>query len=108
MAIKCCRNCVPPKRYPGCHDKCNKYLEEKAKWEEAKAKSGEKTEEEEKQEAEELIKQVSEANNAQFAGLMSKYNKGYVGRFSNLSTTLVCTLLVGQTSNKIFSFLIFS
>ena len=39
MAIKCCRNCVPPKRYPGCHDKCNKYLEEKAKWEEAKAKA---------------------------------------------------------------------
>ena len=36
MSIKCCKDCVPPTRYPRCHDKCNKYLEEKAKWEEAK------------------------------------------------------------------------
>ena len=39
MAIKCCKDCVPPTRYPGCHAKCNKYLEEKAEWEEAKAKA---------------------------------------------------------------------
>lgn len=36
MVIKCCKDCVPPTRYPGCHAKCNKYLEEKAKWEEEK------------------------------------------------------------------------
>lgn len=36
MPIKCCKDCVPPTRYPGCHDKCNKYLKEKAKWEEEK------------------------------------------------------------------------
>lgn len=36
MPIKCCKDCVPPQRYPGCHAKCNKYLEEKAKWEEEK------------------------------------------------------------------------
>lgn len=37
--IKCCKDCVPPTRYPGCHDKCSKYLEEKAKLEEIKAKA---------------------------------------------------------------------
>ena len=36
MAIKCCKNCVPPTRHLGCHAKCNKYLEEKAKWEKEK------------------------------------------------------------------------
>lgn len=36
MPIKCCKDCMPPTRYPGCHAKCNKYLEEKAKWEEEK------------------------------------------------------------------------
>ena len=39
MPIKCCRDCVPPTRYPGCHAKCNKYLEEKAEWEKEKAKA---------------------------------------------------------------------
>ena len=39
MPIKCCKNCVPPTRYLGCHAKCNKYLEEKAKWEDEKAKA---------------------------------------------------------------------
>lgn len=28
--ITCCRNCVPPKRYPGCHDHCPEYLAQKA------------------------------------------------------------------------------
>lgn len=23
--IDCCRYCVPPERYPGCHDRCSKY-----------------------------------------------------------------------------------
>ena len=36
MPIKCCKDCVPPQRFPGCHAKCSKYLEEKAKWEEEK------------------------------------------------------------------------
>lgn len=34
--IKCCKDCVPPTRHPGCHTKCNKYLKEKAEWEEVK------------------------------------------------------------------------
>lgn len=29
MAIKCCNGCVPPKRYPGCHDHCEEYIKEK-------------------------------------------------------------------------------
>lgn len=37
MAIKCCKDCVPPTRYPGCHAKCEQYKAEKAKWEEEKA-----------------------------------------------------------------------
>ena len=36
MAIKCCKDCVPPTRYPGCHAKCSKYLEEKAEYEKQK------------------------------------------------------------------------
>lgn len=27
--IKCCKNCVPPKRYPGCGAKCEAYIAEK-------------------------------------------------------------------------------
>jgi len=30
MAIECCRNCVAPKRYPGCHDHCPEYQAAKA------------------------------------------------------------------------------
>ena len=29
MAISCCRYCVAPKRYPGCHGNCSEYLAEK-------------------------------------------------------------------------------
>ena len=29
MAIQCCRHCVAPKRYPGCHDHCPEYQAEK-------------------------------------------------------------------------------
>lgn len=36
MAIKYCKDCVPPTRYPGCHAKCSKYLEEKAEYEKQK------------------------------------------------------------------------
>lgn len=39
MAIKCCKDCVPPTRYPGCHAKCEQYKAEKAKLEEEKAKA---------------------------------------------------------------------
>ena len=39
MAIKCCKDCVPPTRYPGCHTKCEQYKAEKAKWEEEKTKA---------------------------------------------------------------------
>lgn len=37
MAIKCCKDCVPPKRYPGCHSHCPEYIEEKAEYERLKA-----------------------------------------------------------------------
>ena len=39
MPIKCCKDCVLPTRYPGCHAKCEQYKSEKDKWEEAKAKA---------------------------------------------------------------------
>ena len=26
---KCCKNCIPPKRYPGCDGHCEEYLSEK-------------------------------------------------------------------------------
>lgn len=32
--ISCCRECVPPKRYPGCHDHCEEYQKQKAELEE--------------------------------------------------------------------------
>lgn len=28
--FECCHGCVAPKRYPGCHDRCKEYLEQKA------------------------------------------------------------------------------
>lgn len=36
MKIKCCKECVAPKRHPGCHGVCPEYLYEKALWEEEK------------------------------------------------------------------------
>ena len=39
MPIKCCKDCVPPVRYLGCHAKCEQYKAEKAKWEEEKARA---------------------------------------------------------------------
>ena len=29
--IWCCKDCVSPKRYPGCHDHCPEYLAQKEK-----------------------------------------------------------------------------
>lgn len=37
MAFECCRVCVAPKRYPGCHGKCPEYLEERARYDALKA-----------------------------------------------------------------------
>ena len=31
--IRCCTNCVPPKRHVGCHATCKDYITEKADWE---------------------------------------------------------------------------
>lgn len=28
--IWCCKDCVAPKRHPGCHDRCPEYIEQKA------------------------------------------------------------------------------
>lgn len=36
--IYSCKGCIPPKRYPGCHDHCPEYLEAKKKHDEEKAK----------------------------------------------------------------------
>lgn len=33
-AIKYCKDCKPPKRYPGCGSHCKEYKEEKAKYRE--------------------------------------------------------------------------
>lgn len=37
MAIKCCRDCVPPKRHTACWDHCPEYQAEKAEYERLKA-----------------------------------------------------------------------
>ena len=29
-SINCCKDCKPPKRYPGCGDHCQEYKDEKA------------------------------------------------------------------------------
>ena len=34
--ITSCKNCVPPKRYPGCHGTCPEYLEQKAEYDRLK------------------------------------------------------------------------
>ena len=30
ISFNCCYGCVAPKRYPGCHDHCPEYIEQKA------------------------------------------------------------------------------
>lgn len=35
--IECCRNCVAPKRHPGCHGHCSEYIKEKTEYEGRKA-----------------------------------------------------------------------
>lgn len=35
--IRCCKGCVAPKRYPGCHGHCPEYLQEKEAYEKLKA-----------------------------------------------------------------------
>jgi hypothetical protein len=42
MAIKCCKDCVAPKRYPGCHDHCLQYIQEKTAYEEKMAAANKK------------------------------------------------------------------
>lgn len=37
MAVKCCRGCVSPKRYPGCHNHCPEYIAERAEHDRRKA-----------------------------------------------------------------------
>ena len=38
MKIRCCRECVPPKRHPGCHSRCEEYIAEKARLDERREK----------------------------------------------------------------------
>jgi hypothetical protein len=42
MAIYSCKDCVAPKRHPGCHGHCPEYLEEKARHDEQKAEADKK------------------------------------------------------------------
>lgn len=35
----CCKNCVAPKRYPGCHDHCPEYIAQRAEYEKEKAEA---------------------------------------------------------------------
>lgn len=37
MAIHCCKGCVAPKRYPGCHAVCQEYIADKARHDEEQA-----------------------------------------------------------------------
>lgn len=37
--IQCCKDCVPPKRRPGCHDHCDIYQTAKAKHDKEKAEA---------------------------------------------------------------------
>jgi hypothetical protein len=36
MAIKCCKDCVAPKRHLGCHGSCAEYIAEKAEYDRLK------------------------------------------------------------------------
>lgn len=40
--IKCCQNCVPPKRHTACWGHCPEYLKEKAEYDERKAQEDKK------------------------------------------------------------------
>lgn len=42
MGTTCCRYCVPPKRYPGCHDHCPDRAAELAAGAEKKADAAQK------------------------------------------------------------------
>lgn len=41
LGIKCCKDCVAPKRHPGCHATCKEYIDEKAQYEVDKQKAKE-------------------------------------------------------------------
>lgn len=34
--IRCCQECVPPKRHVGCHGTCEEYIKERAELDESK------------------------------------------------------------------------
>lgn len=38
IGIRCCKDCIAPKRHPGCHATCQEYIDEKAKYTVEKAK----------------------------------------------------------------------
>lgn len=40
--IKCCRDCVPPKRHTACWDHCPEYAAEKAEYERLRAEDAKK------------------------------------------------------------------
>jgi hypothetical protein len=42
MQMFSCKGCVPPDRYPGCHGKCEKYLNEKSAYDALKKAEDEK------------------------------------------------------------------
>lgn len=70
-SINSCKNCVPPKRHPGCHDHCPEYLAQKAKHDEMKA-------------AEKMQKAVSDGITAQRTAAVTKALKGRRNFFRNI------------------------
>lgn len=44
MWFDCCKNCVAPKRYPGCHSHCQEYIDIRAEYDKRKAAHNQKRE----------------------------------------------------------------
>ena len=73
MRITCCKGCVAPKRYPGCHDRCPEYIEQKAQFNAEK-------------EAQRKKKQISFGITAQRAAAVTKAIKSRRNSFRMLDS----------------------
>jgi hypothetical protein len=57
--IKCCKGCVPPKRYTGCHQYCEEYIEQKVELEKERKAEKEWKETKKKAEVKEFLKLIN-------------------------------------------------
>lgn len=73
MTTFCCKGCVAPKRYPGCHDRCPEYLKQKAEYQERKAAYDKK-------------KKISFGITAQRSAAVAKAMKGRNGGFRTINS----------------------